>query len=449
MGFTDWLLAKDGAAAWLRADGYRVPRDFAISAVVGTAAVAVGATVGLPVLAAVLVGGVVGSLAVYGVEHLIHREAPSVTGVLLAGAIGIVGGSAGGLGGSVVGGVVRGMARNYLGVQLSVVESRFAGSIMGRGAAGALGSDVREAPFRTRVGDAKTERGIATGLSFYEQLQQDYELPDLEPPSPKLTKGDLLDLPDKTSRTGVPNEPPPGTANVVIGVVRPSSWSGREGYDHNVIQAPTLARDYHATLITGDRDHDMALTRADIEKQLSGLARDKKLHALVVVGHSGEVPSDRDEAVASLAPDQDSALAKLPFWGGIGVVIGAPGHRETLVPGLQTILEKVAAEHHEAVSDLFSKDAVIEFVDCQVGKNEVWMQDLANMTGARVVAYKNDVSALRIVGHRTDASGLSWGIAAFRGIDDGAGYDDPEDGRVEFEPQPSKTKGFVDSVGAD
>jgi hypothetical protein len=442
MGFQDWLTRKDGASAWVKADNYRVARDFAVSAVVGTAVVAAAVTFGAPVLAALVVGGVVGSLAVYGIEHMIHHEAVTPRGLLFAGAIGAVGGLLGGVAGSTLGSLGRSVLGSLVDTPVgtaAVSELAEVGNVMGRGAAGVLGGGrIHTGAFKTHVGDAKSERGIATGVSPYEQAAEVYDaLPELERRPEKLTAEDLrLFQYSPTSRTGVANVPPPGTANVVIGVVLPSSYAPEGGLDHNAAAAPRLARDYHATLIMGDPDRDYALTRADIEKALSGVANDNKIHALQIVGHSGIVPSDRDEAFASLGNDKDAALANLPVWGGVGVVIGAAGHRETLVPGLQTILEQVAAEHGVAVSDLFSKDAVIEFVDCQVGKNSVWMQDLANMTGARVVAYKNDVNGM--------TAGSGW---VFRGIDDGAVHPQPEDGRVEFTPQASRTKGFVNAVG--
>ncbi len=429
---------------WLKADHYAVPRDFFISAAVGGVALGAALTLGAPFLAAAVVGGVVGSLAVYGIEHAIHHEKMTAQGLVIAGGIGALGGLVGGVVGPAVGSALTPVASRVAGTEaatLVTMRVTGAGVQAGEGLGGVLaGGPLAERPHVTQVGDASKERGIAfSPLGFYETVSSVFGVlpqPEEDHGPRKLTAADLWKLPTEVSHTRVPEEAPPGTGNVVIGVIRPNAYAKYLGEDDDLVGVPALAAAYHAKLIVGDPEKDFALTREEIERQLAGFTGEKKINALAIVGHSGTVPSDMEERISSIAPA--TILPHLPVWTGVGVIIGSADHRETLVPGLQTILEQAAAEHHVPVSDLFSKDAVIEFQDCEVGKNREWLQHLADLTGARVVAYENNV--------HTFANTAAW---QYRGIDDGAVHPRADDGRVEFNPRPVKSKGFLDGVGHD
>jgi hypothetical protein len=124
----------------------------------------------------------------------------------------------------------------------------------------------------------------------------------------------------------------------------------------------------------------------------------------VIEGHSAPVPSDDD--IRSCKDETDGAPDAIDNcvrqhgprdWHGIGVRIGPEGNRYRLVPGLDRILADVAAKRGVAVRDLFSSKStpLIEFMDCEVGRNNsTWLQNLANSTGAKVLAYRGNVHAL-------------------------------------------------------
>lgn len=427
---------------WLRQDRMRIPRDFALSTGIWIGVVALGATVGAPFALAALAGGVVASVAVYAIEHRIHRTPMTRRGALVAGATGLLAGLFGIVGGPVLGALARPLGVAAEGVVATSVREAGVG-IAGALAGGPLGKPEELHSVR--------ERGIGTDLSPYERATSVYgSLPDIErtrrfpfvkvqdPPAP-LTVDGLMLMPWYTAETAEPPVPPEGTRNVVVAALLPRTYMDRWGMDFNVSFAPALAEAYHAELIRGDPEKDNALTSDEIARRLrDGNARGK-LHDLVIVGHSQTVPSDADRFVCQVTGNVEKCLENLPAWSGLGVAIGAPGHRETLVPGLQTILKEVAQEQGVTVRELFGNGSTIELLDCRVGKNAGWMQDLADLTGARVVAYANDVGA------------YTPGKHLWRGIDDGAVHPRAEDGRVVFLPRPGaapRSQGFLARLGS-
>lgn len=178
---------------------------------------------------------------------------------------------------------------------------------------------------------------------------------------------------------------PPGTINLVIPLVHPVESEFPEEWDYHNVSTRKAAEDMQAWLVRHAGDSTAPIDLADVSRSFREVARRQtKIHHLLIDGHSTYL---RDKEARALCLGDKACQAASGDGQSVGLQLSSPAH-EMLVPGLLQLLRDAARAENTTVRELFADGAVIELRNCFVGLNTVWVQELADLTGARVVAYR-------------------------------------------------------------